>query len=294
MPFTLTWSRLVPWVARFGWIAVAVSGAPALDSALQGRSDTVRWVATGLSAAIWLAGVAAVAITATSTLTLARVVIPMVIPATILAMIYEADFPASLGTLIFGLITVTVVYSPEYGQLAVQSSAYGNEVRFPLRPPLGYAIASVLAWLVFVAALISGALLSAAQMFLIGMFFVVLAVALCVLAVPRWHRLSQRWLVLVPAGVVIHDPVNLSDTVMLKRSQVRHITLAPADTEAFDLTGPTSGHALEIATNESITVVCAPVGRAAPRAIHLTAMLIAPSRPGRALRAAADRALLTR
>jgi hypothetical protein len=235
-----------------------------------------------------------VAITATSTLTLARVVIPMVIPATILAMIYEADFPASLGTLIFGLITVTVVYSPEYGQLAVQSSAYGNEVRFPLRPPLGYAIASVLAWLVFVAALISGALLSAAQMFLIGMFFVVLAVALCVLAVPRWHRLSQRWLVLVPAGVVIHDPVNLSDTVMLKRSQVRHITLAPADTEAFDLTGPTSGHALEIATNESITVVCAPVGRAAPRAIHLTAMLIAPSRPGRALRAAADRALLTR
>jgi hypothetical protein len=219
---------------------------------------------------------------------------PTIIPATLLAVVIGADLPSTVGALIFALITVAAVNSAEFGQIAVQSSAYGNEVRFPLRPPLGYVIAAVLTWVLWVAAVIGGALLSASGVLLAGVPLILIAGALTVLAVPRWHRLSRRWLVVVPAGIVIHDPVNLSDTVMLKRSQVRHITLASAETEAFDLTGPSSGHALEIATTETITVVCAPVGRATPKAIHLTAMLVAPSRPGRALQAAADRALLAR
>ena len=294
MPITKSWLHLVPWAARLGWIAVAVAGTPALQSALEGRSDTVRWVATGLSGVIWLVGVAAVAIGATATLTLARVTIPTVIPATVLGLVAGADLRATLGTVSCALSTVAVVNSPEYGQIAVQSSAYGNEVRFLLRPPVGYLIAAIATWVLWVAALFGGAALAATGREILGVGLILLAGVLTVLAVPRWHRLSTRWLVFVPAGIVIHDPVTLSDTVMLKRSEIRHITLAASDTEAFDLSGPASGHALEIATTDTITVVCAAVGRAAPRAIHLTAMLVAPSRPGRALRAAADRALLQR
>lgn len=294
MSFALTWPRLVPWAARIGWIAVGAVGAPALASVLEPRSEAVRFGVTALSAGIWLAGVVAVAITATATLTLARVVFPTIIPAAVLAMVFGADLPASIGTLIIAVISVAVVLSPEYGQIAVQSSAYGNEVRFLLRPPLGFLLAAIVAWVLCVTAILSATLLLASGLVIPGLAVIVAALAITVLALPRWHRLSRRWLVLVPAGVVIHDPVTLSDTVMLKRSHIRHITLAPADTEAFDLTGPSSGHALEIATTETVTVVCAGVRGAAPRAIHLTAMLIAPSRPGRALRAAADRALLSR
>jgi hypothetical protein len=201
-----------------------------------------------------------------------------------------------LGLLTLGVavIATAVIGSAEYGQIAVQSSAYGNEVRFLLRPPIGFGVAAVIAWVLWVAASITGPLLAASRVWLPGIALIVLALVLGVLAGPRWHRLSRRWFVLVPAGVVVHDPVTLSDTLMLKRSQIRHITLAPADTEAFDLTGPASGHAIEISTTESVTVVCAPVRGTAPRAVHLTALLIAPSRPGKALRAAADRALLTR
>jgi hypothetical protein len=288
------WTRMVPWAARLAWIGVAVAGTPALQSALQDRSDAVRITALVLAGLTWLVGVAAVAVASTPTLTLARVVIPTVIPATVFGLMSGADLASGITTLVLAVIATAVIASPEYGQIAVQSSAYGNEVRFPLRPPIGYLIAAAVAWVLWVPAWISGPLLVATGLWIPGAAVLLVALGLTVLTAPRWHRLSRRWLVLVPAGVVIHDPVTLSDTVMLKRSQIRQITLAPADTEAFDLTGPASGHALEVSTTESVTVVCAPVGRAAPRAIHLTALLIAPSRPGRALRAAADRALLSR
>jgi hypothetical protein len=288
------WPRAAPWVARLAWIALAVVGVPALQSATDQRSDTVQITAIGLAAALWLIGVGAVAVMSTVTLTLARVVVPAVIPAALVGLLAGADLVLGLLTLGVAVIATAVIGSADYGQIAVQSSAYGNEVRFLLRPPIGFGVAAVIAWVLWVAASITGPLLAASRVWLPGIALIVLALVLGVLAGPRWHRLSRRWFVLVPAGVVVHDPVTLSDTLMLKRSQIRHITLAPADTEAFDLTGPASGHAIEISTTESVTVVCAPVRGTAPRAVHLTALLIAPSRPGKALRAAADRALLTR
>ena len=112
---------------------------------------------------------------------------------------------------------------------------------------------------------------------------------------PRWHRLSMRWLVLVPAGVVVHDPVVLAETVTMRTAQVASMRLAPADTQAADLTGPASGYAVEIGLTESITAVFAftpsePNGRA----IHLRSMLVSPSRPGEALGIAAGRGLPVR
>ncbi|MEM1333278.1 MAG: hypothetical protein AAGG08_07450, partial [Actinomycetota bacterium] len=125
-----------------------------------------------------------------------------------------------------------------------------------------------------------------------GIPLAVIAVAGSVLLFPRWHRLSRRWFVLVPAGVVVHDPVVLADTVMVRTAQVARLGLARADTDAADLTGPTSGYAVEVRTTESVTTVFAftpkePNGRA----IHMTAFLVAPTRPGELLRLAGDRRL---
>jgi hypothetical protein len=98
--------------------------------------------------------------------------------------------------------------------------------------------------------------------------------------------------VLVPAGIVVHDPVVLADTFPLRTRQVAHLRLAPADTQAADLTGPASGYAIEVATTESVTTVFAFTPREPNgRAIHLTAFLVAPSRPGAVLRAADRRSL---
>ncbi len=147
-------------------------------------------------------------------------------------------------------------------------------------------------WVLWAPALIAGPLLIAAHSWIAGVTITALAVAGVGLLGPRWHRLSQRWFVLVPAGIVVHDPVVLADTFPLRTAQVASIALAPADTEAADLTGPASGYAVEISTTESVTTVFAftpaePNGQA----IHLRSFLIAPSRPGRALRSANARGL---
>ena len=97
---------------------------------------------------------------------------------------------------------------------------------------------------------------------------------------------------LVPAGLVVHDPVVLADTLMVRTDQILRLGLARAETEAADLTGPASGYAVQIDTTETVSTVFAftpkePNGRA----IHMTGFLVAPSRPGEALRCASARGL---
>jgi hypothetical protein len=96
----------------------------------------------------------------------------------------------------------------------------------------------------------------------------------------------------VPAGVVIHDHVVLAETVMFARRAIDSIGLALAGTEAADLTGPAAGHAVEVALREPETVVLAPT-RVKPNgtALHVRAVLVAPSRPGRALAVVRERGL---
>ena len=118
----------------------------------------------------------------------------------------------------------------------------------------------------------------------------IVAVAATVLLGPRWHKMSRRWLVLVPAGLVVHDPVVLADTLMVRTDQLLGMGLARTDTVAADLTGPASGYAVQVDTSESVSTVFAftpqePNGKA----IHMTGFLVAPTRPGEALRLASLR-----
>jgi hypothetical protein len=111
---------------------------------------------------------------------------------------------------------------------------------------------------------------------------------LAVWAWPRWHRLSRRWLVVVPVGLVIHDPLVLAETVMLRRQEIAALHLAPADSGAADLSGPAPGHAIEIVTTESVTAIYAGTpNKPGGTAIHLNACLVTPTRPGQVLRSAA-------
>jgi hypothetical protein len=285
-------ARLTPWVARIAWIVVAVIGGTAVESAVDGRSSAVAWTAAVGGWCLWAVAALGLAIASVWSLTVARVTVPLALVATVAAGVGGA--PAFDLVLLGGpaIVAVAAVMTAEFGRQYVQASAYGDEDRFPLRVPVGAGLAAVVAWLLWATATIVGPLLLAAESWVAGGALSALALTGVVLLGPRWHRLSRRWFVLVPAGVVVHDPVVLADTFPLRTAQVASIRLAPADTQAADLTGPASGYAVEIATTESVTAVFAftpaePNGRA----IHLRSFLIAPSRPGRALRSARARGL---
>ena len=166
--------------------------------------------------------------------------------------------------------------------------AYGDEQRFPMRLPAAFVLPITISWLVWAAALVTGVLLLGAQVWVVGGVLTVLAVGAGWPLLGRLHRFARRWLVVVPAGVVVHDHVVLAETLMVPRANVRSCGLALADTQAADLTGTAGGHAIEVTVGEMAHVLFA-VSRAQPkgRAIHAAAFLLAPSRPGRALHALA-------
>lgn len=287
--------RWMPWVLRLVWVATAVAGAEAVAAAVDDRSEAVRTVATWGAAAGWVAGVVAMAIPAVVSLTATRVIVPVAIVAAVAAILGGAPaFPTALFVALSVAATL-VAQTAEVGRSFVQASAYGDESRFALRPPVGFAIAAVTAWCVWAVALVVGPLLLAVRSWVAGVALTAVAIVGAWPLFRRWHLLSRRWLVLVPAGLVVHDPVVLGETVMLRRDHVAHIGLAPAGTDALDLTGPAAGHALEVRTRHTETVLLAP-DRDHPtgRAFHVHAFLVAPSRPGRALADAATRSLPVR
>jgi hypothetical protein len=145
-------------------------------------------------------------------------------------------------------------------------------------------------WLIWAAASSLGPIALADGRRVVGGALVAVSIGGLVWSWPRWHRLSRRWFVIVPAGVVVHDDLVLAETLMLRRTEIATIRLALADTAATDLTGPSAGHALEIVTTEPVTALrSATRDQAGGTPIQITACLISPTRPGQALAGSRER-----
>jgi hypothetical protein len=122
------------------------------------------------------------------------------------------------------------------------------------------------------------------------------------------HGLSQRWLVFVPAGVVVVDRMVLTDALLVQRQRVAAIgivqpaavttsvtdTDADADTDT-DLTSGALGPRLRISlsTPELIVPAASRLRRSEPiEPYEVSAVLVVPSRPGWALAEARSRRLI--
>ena len=145
----------------------------------------------------------------------------------------------------------------------------------------GMAIAPIpLAWGALVSAVAAGALLLAAKQWILGIVVALIAVGLTVVVGRALHQLTQRWLVFVPAGLVVHDHLSVGDPVLFKRTAVAAFGPALADTTAADLTAGATGLALEILVKEPVEIGYRPQPGAQPTVREITGVAIAPSRPG--------------
>jgi hypothetical protein len=283
-------ARVLPWVARIAWILVAVVGGAAAEAAVEDRSGAVRWTVAIGGWGIFGSVAVALLIPSVRSLTVTRLGAPLAPVAAVVAGFGGASGGEVALLAVPAIIAVTAIFSAEVGRWMVQASAYGDEDRLPLRSPVPTGTAAVVSWVAWAAAIIAGPLLLAARNLVVGVPVAIVAVAATVLLGPRWHKMSRRWLVLVPAGLVVHDPVVLADTLMVRTDQLLGMGLARTDTVAADLTGPASGYAVQVDTSESVSTVFAftpqePNGKA----IHMTGFLVAPTRPGEALRLASLR-----
>jgi hypothetical protein len=288
MPLPLSGS----WPARITWLPLPLLVGPALGDALDASSRAVQITASALAWGTWAAVLAGVLIPRTVTLTLLRIVAPLALAVALWAGVAGERTGADLLAVGWAAVTLVAAFAPGTGDAFVNGSSYGDERRMPLRVPGSLLLGPLpLTWAAAVAAPVGAPLLLAAEEWVAGIALAALGVPPAVVSVRALHGLSKRWVVFVPAGLVLHDLHALVDPVLFPRARLLRLGPAPAEVEgARDLTQGALGLALELELSQDLEL--------APRrpdgSLELEPVdrvLFTPTRPGALLQEAARRRL---
>jgi hypothetical protein len=276
-------------VLRAWWAALPFTAGPALADALHPASGPVRTLASVVLWAGWAVGLAATLVPHPIGLTALRVLAPAAVVAAVAAAV--GDHPSVLSVASTA-VAAALAFAPDTGAYCVNGPAYPNERRFPLRAPAPLLVGPVVvAWALALAAVGVGPLLLAARQWLWGAIALVAGVPVGWVLLRSLHQLSKRWVVFVPAGLVLVDPLGLTDSLLLRRQQVRSLLPAPVDSPALDLTQRAPGLALEAVLTEEIDVSLVRPGRRQGDARKAARVLFTPTLPGAVLEEAYARRL---
>ncbi|KAA0232837.1 MAG: hypothetical protein JJLCMIEE_02389 [Acidimicrobiales bacterium] len=282
------------WLLRAGWLSLPFTAGAVVSDGLEGRSTAVAAV---LASAVWIAwGVTLLAtlVPHAMTLTVVRSFAPAAALATALAAVAEGSI-GLLGAV--GLASVAAVnaiaFTPLVGEAFVDASSYGTERRMPLRAPLAVLLGPVeLVWALGLAGLVAGPVLLAGRHWALGAVLTPVGLGIAFAAARSLHSLSRRWVVFVPAGLVLHDPLSLVDPVLFTRQHIAHLGPAAPGSRAVDLGLHTRGLSLEMRLVEKTKLPRRRPGR--PEHTELAnAVLFAPSRPSALLAEARHRHIPT-
>lgn len=289
------------------WVSLPFLGDELLADAFDAHSAPVRAVAATLAWAAWTVGVLCALVPRTVSLTGVRLVAPVALPAFAVATAAVDDTGLREAITLAAAATAGVLaLSPWIGHRFVNGSAYGAEERYLLRPPVAVLVGPLPAvWALVVAGAIAGPLLLAARQWAWGIVLTGFGAAVAVFGARALHQLARRWVVLVPAGIVVHDPMALVDTLLVQTGDLDHLGPAPVDSDATDLTLGASGLAVELALRDAAEVLPLAHQRGRPlatngaavtdtaigRTLRVHKVLVTPTRPGALLRAARARSL---
>ena len=271
-------SMRLMWAARAVWAAVGML-AP-WDTVADGRTAAVSAVLRTWGWTSWLAVMVALFVPAALSLTAVRTLAP--------AVAVTAYFMGNPVWAFPAVVMLRVLLSRDVADVLVQGSAYGAETRFALRTPVPYLAPAVLVWSALVATTVGGSLLLAVGNPAAGIP-VTAAGALLAWKVPvRLHRLSRRWLVVVPAGLVVHDHLVLGETMMVRRDHLGAVTLQESPGDEADLTGAVPGRRVRIVMTQPDKIILAPITMrtlGTTEALHVVSFAVAPLRAAAAVSA---------
>lgn len=276
--------RLIPWVARAVWALLPFVAGPAFATALDERDVAVRTAASVLLWGAWAATLCASLVFHPLSLTIVRLLAPAAVLASVWAAAQDGVGGAGLIAVAASVAALTLFFLPETGVAFVNGPAYPNERRFPLRVPGPLLLGPLyLSWALTVGGPVAAVLLLAAEQWVAGAVAVVVAGAAVWFLGRALHGLSRRWVVFVPAGLVLHDPMSLYDPVLFPKLQVAGVDVAPADTDALDLTQGSPGIALQLALREAASLVLTKPGERIGPTVDADRVLFTPTRPGQVL-----------
>jgi hypothetical protein len=279
--------HLLPWAVRAAWAALPFTVGPSLAAELDARSDAVRTTASVGLWAVWAVVVVATLVPHPVSLTALRFAVPGVV-------VGVAWGHPSAVAWAAAIVLVGIAFLPETAAWFVNGPAYPNERRFLLRPPGPVLVVGLLpAWALASGLPVAGVMLVVAGRPVLGAVVLVVGVPVAAVLVRALHGLSRRWVVFVPAGLVLHDGLAVVDPVLFPKKIVESVDLAPAGTDSLDLTKGALGPAVELVLKEKVPMVLTVPRRPAGEPGASARLLFSPTRPGAVLAEAARRRLPT-
>ena len=287
----MTRDSIPVWALRTLWLVQPVTLGPALADGfhdLDGHTflSVSAWV-------LWGLGLLATLVPRPVTLTTIRIGGPAAAALSVWTAT-TVDDTALVAVALGGAFVLGVLsHWPAVADTCVDGASYGDEKRFLLRAPGPVVLAlGPLAWALTVAGVVVGPLLLASGDSAVGSAACVAGLPIAAASARAIHHLHRRWIVLVPAGFVLHDHLALADPTLLPRDALASVGPAPADTDAHDLTQAARGMALEVRCREPHDL--RPASRDGSAEVVVTeAILCAPARPDAVLAEAKRRRLPT-
>jgi hypothetical protein len=284
--------NITVWVVRIAWVLLAVVPAP-IGDAVAGSGRTAQVVFTLAAWLVWAIGVVAVAWLSPVSLTAIRTLAPVTVIGLVVATLVRPELADAavfwpLVAVALGVVAAFAAFLPDYAAAHVQASAYGAERRLPLRAPVPQLAPMVLAWLLATGSLAAFLFALGGEVWWLAASTGAVTALLAWVAATRLHRFARRWLVIVPAGIVVHDHLLLAETFMVKSNTVTAVRVADAPGEALDLSGITRGALMVVSMREAENLALSPyLSRMLGTldAVHVRSYAVAPTLVGQALAA---------
>ncbi|MEZ5170845.1 MAG: hypothetical protein R3A49_08890 [Acidimicrobiia bacterium] len=249
------------WLLRVLWAALPVTAGTVVADAADGWPSGVAVVAASLAWAAWGAVVLALFVPRPLALTVARIGAPAATVAVALAA-FRADTASAVEVVavVEAGAAAVLVWSAFFARACADAVAYGDERRFPLRTPPGLLLGPVPVAVALVAAGVSsGPLLLGDRRWALGAVVTVAGLAVAFAAGRSLHGLSLRWVVLVPNGLVVVDPMTLAEPPLLTHAQIARIGRAPVrvdgGTDVMDLRLGAVARSVRIDLSEPATLM---------------------------------------
>ncbi len=284
-------------IAALVWIIQPFTGGVVIGEALSDADDPFRTTVSVAAWVAWLLILVAIAVPRPVTLTIARLGTAGGVAATVWATIdVDGNHPdVSTAVIAIGLVAAVAAFVainlPGVGDRFVDGVSYGDEVRFLLRAPGPVLLVLLpISTAVIVVGVAAGPLLLADERWVAGAIVTVVGFAAAWLPLNAIHRLTNRFLVFVPTGLVVHDLTQMREPVLFVKREIAGLAPAPIDTAAKDITAAALGLALELRLTKAteLTFVSGPNTSDVEK---VRALLVSPTRPAAVMRTAIERGI---
>ena len=289
-------AQVAVWPVRIMWLALPAIFRLGFGSATADLDATGVLGLEILAWFVWFVGMVATAVSHPLALTIIRTLAPVPVTSLLVASGLQGDLP--LTTMLvcgYSAVVMLAIFLPAFGDPMVNGSAYGPERRLALRPPGFVVVGAIpLVWVTMFTLLASGFALAATDHLLFAIPLIFMGAAATYAGIKSLHQLSQRWLVFVPAGFVIHDRLLLTEPVLIPRKVIDNLGLVGFDhgdekwkrgngdgIESVDATGGAAGLVVEVNTSADISL--AMKGRGSSREATTRSIRFSPTLPGKVL-----------